>query len=253
MQKRPAPKLPAFLFYPGDWMKDPQLRACSPAARGIWIDLLCAMHENGRTGTVTGTIKELAQFCSCNPREMQYALDELKRLKTAHVTFGIKNVTVANRRMQREHNLREANKLRMRKLRQKQRRDADVAASSSCSSSVSSSKEELVSKKLSSERESSSGEKRGTLSQDFTEEFFDDLQDRKIYRHLDVRDVFERFKVHVEECGGTGNRAHFLGWLNREKGETHGDPTTRTNAKIDKVVQDLVRDRDLNKAQGGSS
>ena len=39
-------KLPAFQFYPGDWMKDPSLRSCSLPARGLWIDLLCLMHES---------------------------------------------------------------------------------------------------------------------------------------------------------------------------------------------------------------
>lgn len=40
-----ANKLPGFMFYPGDWMKDPALRRCSAAARGLWMDLLCLMFE----------------------------------------------------------------------------------------------------------------------------------------------------------------------------------------------------------------
>jgi len=38
-------KLPGFFFYCGDWLKDPALRRCSPAARGVWIDMLCLMFE----------------------------------------------------------------------------------------------------------------------------------------------------------------------------------------------------------------
>ena len=38
-------KLPSFQFYPGDWMKDPNLRRCSRAARGLWADMLCLMFE----------------------------------------------------------------------------------------------------------------------------------------------------------------------------------------------------------------
>lgn len=38
-------KRPAFQFYPGDWRKDVELRACSLAARGLWIDLMCVAHE----------------------------------------------------------------------------------------------------------------------------------------------------------------------------------------------------------------
>ena len=45
-------KLPAFQFYPGDWLKDPALRCCSPAARGIWMDVLCMMHESPKRGVL---------------------------------------------------------------------------------------------------------------------------------------------------------------------------------------------------------
>lgn len=38
-------KLPNFQLYTGDWMKDPALRSISEGARGLWIDLLCLMHE----------------------------------------------------------------------------------------------------------------------------------------------------------------------------------------------------------------
>ena len=38
-------KLPAFQFYPGDWMKDAALRSVGFAARGLYIDLLCLMWE----------------------------------------------------------------------------------------------------------------------------------------------------------------------------------------------------------------
>lgn len=38
-------KRPAFQFYPADWRKDPALSACSLAARGLWIELMCIAHE----------------------------------------------------------------------------------------------------------------------------------------------------------------------------------------------------------------
>lgn len=38
-------KRPAFQFYPADWRKDIELRACSVAARGLWVDLICLAHE----------------------------------------------------------------------------------------------------------------------------------------------------------------------------------------------------------------
>lgn len=32
-------------FYTSDWRADPALRMCSMAARGLWIELVCLMHE----------------------------------------------------------------------------------------------------------------------------------------------------------------------------------------------------------------
>jgi len=48
-------KAPSFQFYPGDWLKDPALRLCSPAARGVWIDLLCLMAESAERGVLITT------------------------------------------------------------------------------------------------------------------------------------------------------------------------------------------------------
>lgn len=43
-------KAPAFQFYPGDWLRDPTVRAVTPAARGFWIDLLCMMWFSPQKG-----------------------------------------------------------------------------------------------------------------------------------------------------------------------------------------------------------
>jgi len=36
---------PWMKFYPSDWRADPALRSCSIAARGLWVEMLCIMHE----------------------------------------------------------------------------------------------------------------------------------------------------------------------------------------------------------------
>ncbi len=51
MAKRKA-KLPAFQFYPGDWMKDQNLRRSSHGAKGLWIDLMCLMFESEERGVL---------------------------------------------------------------------------------------------------------------------------------------------------------------------------------------------------------
>ena len=37
---------PWLKFFTRDWAADPSLRACSYAARGLWIDCICLMHQN---------------------------------------------------------------------------------------------------------------------------------------------------------------------------------------------------------------
>lgn len=38
-------ELPFFKFYPADWRADQALRMCSAAARGLWVECMCLMHE----------------------------------------------------------------------------------------------------------------------------------------------------------------------------------------------------------------
>jgi len=45
-------KAPAYQFYTGDWMKDANLRGCSLAARGLWIDILCLMFDAEQKGVL---------------------------------------------------------------------------------------------------------------------------------------------------------------------------------------------------------
>lgn len=43
-------KKPWFKFYPTDWRADENLRMCSAAARGLWIELLCIMSTASPVG-----------------------------------------------------------------------------------------------------------------------------------------------------------------------------------------------------------
>ncbi len=99
-------KPPAFQFYVGDWLKDPALTMCSPATRGIWIDLLCAMHESDRSGQLSGTPEQLARVARCTPVQLSHALQELGDSHTADVTDRNSIVTLENRRMRREFQAR---------------------------------------------------------------------------------------------------------------------------------------------------
>lgn len=44
------PKRPSFQFYPADWLRSTALRSCSLEARGLWMDMMCYMHEGSPYG-----------------------------------------------------------------------------------------------------------------------------------------------------------------------------------------------------------
>lgn len=51
---------PSFQFYPADWRNNANLRRCSPAARGIWIDVICVLHDSDEYGIVRWPLNDLA-------------------------------------------------------------------------------------------------------------------------------------------------------------------------------------------------
>lgn len=76
-------KRPAFQFYPADWRKDPALSACSLAARGLWIELICIAHESERYGhlDINGkpmTPAQLARMVGELPATVAKLLTELE-------------------------------------------------------------------------------------------------------------------------------------------------------------------------------
>jgi len=99
-------KYPHMQFYTGDWLKDPRLSLCHPASRGIWIDLLCAMHELDRSGELRGTTEELSRLARCSTVELEAALTDLQNKSAAEVIQRNGSCVIANRRMKRESVIR---------------------------------------------------------------------------------------------------------------------------------------------------
>jgi len=87
--------LPWFKFWPADWKQDPHLRKCSPATRGIWIDLICDMHNNSQSGETSGTIEQFARSQGCSDSEMKEAIVELAKTGTADI-FILDDESMAN-------------------------------------------------------------------------------------------------------------------------------------------------------------
>lgn len=110
----PAHRLPAFQFYPADWLKDPTLRSVSLAARGLWIDLLCLMSESERRGYLQdangGPLdeKRIARMTGCAPQTAKKLLRELEDcgVFSRTETEGI----IYSRRMVRDEQIRQQNR-----------------------------------------------------------------------------------------------------------------------------------------------
>lgn len=92
-------------FYPSDWRADPALRSCTISARGLWIEMMCIMHEAKPYGSllIKGQRidkKRLAALCGIQERECVVLLLELEG-------FGVferdEDGTIYSRRMRRDN------------------------------------------------------------------------------------------------------------------------------------------------------
>jgi hypothetical protein len=74
---------PWFKFFPSDWRGDANLRACSPLARGLWIEMVCLMEMAEPYGhlVVAGralTEEMLAKQAAMTPDDVRAGLAELE-------------------------------------------------------------------------------------------------------------------------------------------------------------------------------
>lgn len=54
-------KRPSFQFYPGDWQANSNLRRCTHEEKGVWLDIMCLLHDQEEYGIARWPLKELAQ------------------------------------------------------------------------------------------------------------------------------------------------------------------------------------------------
>lgn len=92
-------------FYPSDWRADPALRSCTIAARGLWIEMLCIMHEATPYGSLLIKGKRidkklLASLAGIPEKECVVLMLELEG-------FGVfdrdEDGTIYSRRMRRDY------------------------------------------------------------------------------------------------------------------------------------------------------
>jgi len=107
---------PWFKFYSANWRGDPALRACSLAARGLWIDMITLMEETD-DGTLTLRGKpiaspQLAMLVAAPLDEVEPLIEELR---DNGVFMVAKNGIVFSTRMKNERKMRENGKKNARK------------------------------------------------------------------------------------------------------------------------------------------
>ncbi|MEH6631581.1 MAG: hypothetical protein V7776_12170 [Halopseudomonas aestusnigri] len=74
-------KLPWFKFFPTDWRADVGLKLCSLSARGLWLEMICIMHEAGGYLEINGSsvsTPALAALSGTTPQEITELLGELE-------------------------------------------------------------------------------------------------------------------------------------------------------------------------------
>lgn len=76
-------KQPWLKFFPADWRSDPKLRMCSLAARGLWMEMLCVMHEAEPYGHLTINRKplndtQISALTGTDPSTVRTLISELE-------------------------------------------------------------------------------------------------------------------------------------------------------------------------------
>lgn len=57
--------LPYLQFYVNDWQGNANLKRCSHAEKGIWLDVLCLLHTSDDYGLLRWPLKDIAQAVGC--------------------------------------------------------------------------------------------------------------------------------------------------------------------------------------------
>lgn len=103
-------KRPSFQFYPADWRRDAALQSCSVAARGLWIELMCVMHDCEPYGVlaVNGRAMSAAQVARLVGEQEKIIVRLLAELEDAGVCSRDDEGRLFSRRMVKDEEVREA-------------------------------------------------------------------------------------------------------------------------------------------------
>lgn len=105
-------------WFVGDWKKNPKVRLLTAESKGVWLEILCAMHELD-SYELMGTIRELSKQSGVEKDEMERSLIELEKYEVANIVRDKSQVvTVVSRRRMKEAEMREYESERKKKYRE---------------------------------------------------------------------------------------------------------------------------------------
>lgn len=133
-------KLPAFQFYPGDWLRD-SVAGCSLAAQGLWLRVMFLAHDSERYGYLS--INGVAMPRDFIARKVGCSLDEFDTLLIELDRAGVPGRTpegiIFSRRMVRDAKERQQAGQRKKNQREREKCHGGVTLPSQRSSSSTSS------------------------------------------------------------------------------------------------------------------
>lgn len=62
---------PSFQFYPADWLGNTNLRRCTHAEKGAWLDVMCLMHDAEEYGVLRWPLNDIAAAVHCGLEVLQ--------------------------------------------------------------------------------------------------------------------------------------------------------------------------------------
>ncbi len=103
---------PWMKFYPSDWRADPALRMCSLAARGLWAEMMCIMHEAEPYGhlLINGLPLNEKQLASLSGGGLRETVNALAELDCCGVLSRTEAGVIFSRRMKRDKEKAERDK-----------------------------------------------------------------------------------------------------------------------------------------------
>ena len=103
---------PWMKFYPSDHLSDPKLKICSLEAQGLWVQMLCWMHEANRYGYLEIEDKQITstQLAKLSGESENRILKLLQELEDNGVYSKTRSGVIYSRRMLKDFKKRQTNR-----------------------------------------------------------------------------------------------------------------------------------------------